>query len=103
MQTVIHPGNSSYLDNITYLSAVRTFDLPLQWNSLIKRALAGKAVVEWLRRWALELKVLSSSLPPATKFLGSFSDDGCVRSLKISVDFPARKEQDRAMPSGNSS
>ena len=39
----------------------------------------------------------------ATKFLGSFSDDGCLRGLKISVDCPARKEQVRAMPSGNSS
>ena len=54
-------------------------------------------MVEWLRRWALELKVLSSSLPPVTKFLGSFSDDGCVRGLKISVNCPARKEQVRAM------
>ena len=58
---------------------------------MIKRALTGKAVVEQLRRWALELKVPSSSLPPTTKFLGSFSDDGCVRGLKISVECPARK------------
>ena len=54
---------------------------------------------------ALGFGAEGSEFKPATttKFLGSFSDDGCLRGLKISVDYPARKEQVRAMPSGNSS
>ena len=79
----------------------RCFDLRHRWATIIiiivvNKLCSGRVV----KHWALELKVLSSSLPPSTKFLGSFSDDGCVR---VSVDCPARKEQVRAMPSGNSS